>query len=234
MLKNKGDLRILLEEKWYRTPLAFLPKRKFTHIAFYQPAQAGKCIEYYARVAKREVKKRIELLPSEPAHPRADDDYVKCSFRKIEKLARPIRNVIPRRVSFGFTDLKTLRSAKDILELYGVPATEQIIENELSRLLIPFASQMYVIPAKARIRSDPKRYRLDLAIFCANGHLAIECDNRKAHSGKLQKQKDRQKDATLRKLGWQVIRLTEDDILEHLDSSISRIQKLISSLGGPT
>jgi len=234
VLKNKGDLRILLEEKWYRTPLAFLPKRKFTHIAFYQPAQAGKCIEYYARVAKREVKKRIELLPSEPAHPRADDDYVKCSFRKIEKLARPIRNVIPRRVSFGFTDLKTLRSAKDILELYGVPATEQIIENELSRLLIPFASQMYVIPAKARIRSDPKRYRLDLAIFCRRGNVAIECDNRKAHSGKAQQEKDREKDAALEKLGWRVVRLTESDIVDDLPSCICRIKKAIRSKGEVT
>ena len=41
VLKSKDDLKILLEEKWYRIPIAFLPKRRFTHIAFYQPLEFG-------------------------------------------------------------------------------------------------------------------------------------------------------------------------------------------------
>ena len=234
VLKSKDDLKILLEEKWYRIPATFLPRRTFTHIAFYQPAGAGRPlgfgksgrrILYYARVAKREVKKRVELLPNEPSHPRAQSDYLKCSFREIKKLKKPIRNIIPRRVSFGFTDLKTLRSANDILELYHVAPTEQIVEKELNRLSIPVVPQY-------RLRDKGKRYCLDFAILCNRGNLAIECDNRKAHSSKFQKLKDKQKDAALKGLGWRVIRLTESDILGNLDSSISRIKKLISSLGG--
>ncbi|TSC55339.1 MAG: hypothetical protein Greene041679_635, partial [Parcubacteria group bacterium Greene0416_79] len=42
VLKSPRDLKILLEEKWYRIPVSFLPKRKFTHIAFYQPAAFDK------------------------------------------------------------------------------------------------------------------------------------------------------------------------------------------------
>lgn len=228
VLKSPRDLRILREEKWYRIPRAFLPKRKFTHIAFYQPQTAfgrrGKCIRYYVRVWKREVKRRIDLLPNERAHLRAQDEYLKYSFREIEELAQPIRNIIPRRVSFGFTTLKTLRSARDILELYGVPPTEQIVEQRLKQLGMPSTSQY-------RIASGRRRYRLDFAIFCNRGAIAIECDNRKAHSSEIQKLKDKQKDAVLKRLGWRVIRLTEDDILKNLDSSISRIQKSISSLG---
>ena len=236
VLKSKSDLRILLEEKWYRIPVAFLPKRTFTHIAFYQPltfGKGGKKIEYYAKITKREIKKRIVLLPDEPAHPRAREPYLKCSFRKIERLSKPIRNIIPRRVSFGFTDLRTLRSARDILQLYGVPATEQIIEKELKRLAIPFKTQERVIPAKAGIQSSSAtHYRLDLAIFCKKGKIAIECDNLRAHASKIQKQKDRQKDAALKHLGWHLIRLTEEDILEQLDSCISEIQTTTHSLGG--
>ncbi len=263
VLKSNEDLRILLEEKWYRIPLAFLPKRKFTYIAFYEPARVyraggpqttfgkvGKRIELYARVSKRQVKKRIELLPHESAHPRANDDYLCCSFRKIEKLETPIRNVIPRRVSFGFTDLKTLRSAHDILELYHVAPTEQIIEQELCRIGIRAIPQYRIslnsplekgaLPSSAGGMSSPPvprrglrgGYRLDLAIFCKNGNLAIECDNRKAHSGKVQKLKDNQKDRALRTLGWRVLRLKEQDILEHRGDCISRIQKVIASLGG--
>lgn len=246
VLKSKDDLRLLLEERWYRIPLAFLPKQKFTHIAFYQPIQFGKNgkrIQYYGRVVKREVKKRVELLPHEPLHERANDDYLKCSFRTIKRLARPIRNVVPRRVSFGFTDLKTLRSAQDILELYHVAPTEQIIERELVRLGIPVISQYRIslksplakgVPPSSEVGAvylKSNRYRLDLAIFCDKGNIAIECDNRKAHSGKLQKHKDTQKDVGLTRLGWHVIRLTESDILENLDSCISRIQKKIATLG---
>ena len=240
VLKSREDLRILLEEKWYRIPLAFLPKKKFTHIAFYQPltlGKLGKKIEYYAKVVKREVKKRVALLPSEREHPRAQDSYLKCSFRAIEKLTKPIKNVIPRRVSFGFTDLKTLRSARDILELYHVAPTEQIIEKELSYLDIPVTAQYRFSfnssLSKGGAASVRRRiFRIDLVIFCTNGNVAIECDNHKAHSTKIQRLKDKQKDVALKTLGWKVIRLTEKDILEHLDSCISRIQKSVSSLGG--
>ena len=321
VVKSKDDLRILLEEKWYRIPLAYLPKKKFTHLAFYQPlalGKDGKRIEYYARVLKREVKRRIELLPHELSHPRANESYLKCSLHTVEKLKTPIRNVIPRRVSFGFTDLKTLRSAKDILELYHVAPTEQLIEQELKRLGIPVTPQHRVslnspfvkgsgsspsrgvsspprLPiggqaflmrglrggsssssplqrGEKRIRgasqdlerpsSDAKgvqlRYeglrrgggvnssfpkggaessrrrifRLDLAIFCKDGNLAIECDNRKAHSGKLQKLKDKQKDVALKNLGWRVIRLTEKDILDDIPGCITKIQIAIRSLHG--
>ena len=212
VIKSKDDLNILFAKKWYRIPVAFLPRKKFTHIAFYEPmtgfGKRGKRIRYYACISKREVKKRIELLPREPTHSRAEHNYVKFSFREIERLEKPIRNVIPRRVSFGFTGIKTLRSARDILQLYHVAPTEQIIERELHRLGIPVTAQYRLTvssPAplqrgsaesarrRGGISHGKRQYRLDLAIFCKNGNLAIECDNRKAHSGKLQKLKDAQK-----------------------------------------
>src|SRR3989338_3603171 len=240
VVKSKDDLRILLEEKWYRIPLAYLPKKKFTHLAFYQPlalGKDGKRIEYYARVLKREVKRRIELLPHELSHPRANESYLKCSLHTVEKLKTPIRNVIPRRVSFGFTDLKTLRSAKDILELYHVAQTEQIIEQELQRRNISVTSQYRLslnssFPKGGGESSSRMIFRLDLAVFCKNGNLAIECDNRKAHASKRQKLWDTQKDTALKRSGWRVIRLTERDILEDLDTCISRIRTHIRSFGG--
>lgn len=66
VLKDKCDLKILLQKHWYRIPVFYLPKKKFKYIAFYQPAvfgRKGKRIEYYARVARRKIIKRIELLP---------------------------------------------------------------------------------------------------------------------------------------------------------------------------
>lgn len=229
ILKDKRDLRILLQEKWYRIPMVFLPRRKFTHLAFYQPAEFGrfgKRIQYYARVLNRKTVKRIDLLPKEKNHPRANDDYLKIEVAWIKKLARPIKNVIPRRVTFGFTTLKSLLKAGDILELYGIAPTEQIIERGLNSLGIKTEKELTV-------SKEGKRYRLDLAVFCRRGRIAIECDNRKAHSG-VQVDKDKIKDAFLKRHGWHVIRLTERDITERLDDCLGQVVKAVGKLGGQT
>ncbi len=70
-----------------------------------------------------------------------------------------------------------------------------------------------------------KRFRIDFAIFCAQGKIAIECDNAKAHANKVQKAKDKVKDFYLRRDGWRVIRLKERDIVERLDWCMDRIHK---------
>ncbi|MDO8521599.1 MAG: DUF559 domain-containing protein [bacterium] len=228
VIKQKSDLRILLHDHWYRIPAAFFPKQRFTHVAFYQPALFGresKRICYYARVRKIEKVKRIELLPKEPDHPRAQNDYCKITLCEIKKLTHPVKNIIPRRISFGFTSLKKLLSARDILELYGVPKTEQIMGSELKRRGIE-------IVAEHTISVENKRYRIDIAIFCRNGRIAVECDNTKAHSGKVQRAKDKAKDAALKRHGWRVIRLTEKNILKRLDSCMRRIEKAVQNLDG--
>ena len=181
-------------------------------------------MRYYARVKKREIVKRIALLPDEPHHPRANDDYWKIMLRDVQMLPRPVKNIIPRRVSFGFTSLKNLLSARDILELYGVPKTEQIIAARLKRLGIhPVAEHT--------VSAEGKRYRVDLAIFCEDGKIAVECDNKKAHSGKMQAAKDKAKDAALRRLGWSVIRLAEKDIIERPDFCARRAEREAERLG---
>src|SRR3989338_7638305 len=228
VLKDKRDLRILLQERWYRIPVAYLPRRKFTHLAFYQPIEFGrfgKRIQYYARVLKGGIVKRIDLLPKEKNHPRAYEDYVRIEVAWVKKLAHPIKNIIPRRVSFGFTSLRSLLKAGDILELYGIPPTEQIIERGLQRLGIKTEKEF-------NISKDGKRYRLDLAVFCRKGRIAIECDNLKAHSDGVQIAKDKMKDKFLRRQGWHVIRLKEPDIIEKLNYCLGLVQKAVDVLGG--
>jgi len=71
-----------------------------------------------------------------------------------------------------------------------------------------------------------------LAIFCRQGKIAIECDNKKAHSSRQQCKKDKIKNAFLRRRGWRVIRLTEQAIMSNLPNCINRVCRTISSLGG--
>ncbi len=228
VLKNKRDLEVLLKEKWYRIPVKYAPIRQFAYLAFYQPAhfgREGKRIQYYARVAKRQEFLRSVLLPEELEHPRAREMYLRVRVGGIKKLPRPIRNNTPRRVSFGFVTLNRLMAAKNILQLYDIPPTEEIIRNSLRRCGLKAQAQ-YCVSAGG------KRYRLDFAIFCRRGRIAVECDNKKAHSGSLQKQKDKARDKHLRRHGWEVIRLGEVDIMSNPQDCISNIRQRVKKFGG--
>jgi len=229
VLKRARDLEILLQERWYHVPVKSCPKMKFKYIAFYQPAlfgESGKCIKYYSRVLNSSVTIRKDLFPQEPEHPNANDYYLRINLGEINELADPIKNIIPRRVCFGFTTLRRLLESKDILQLYSVAPTEQIIEKALKHIGIKTKAQHYVI------KNPKKRYRLDLAILCEKGNIAIECDNKKAHSSKIQKEKDKAKNIFLRRKGWYVVRFTERKITFDLDGCIKKVQSTVKMLGG--
>jgi hypothetical protein len=239
VIKDRRDLNILLKENWYRIPVNHAPKRRFDYLAFYQPlpfGYRGKCIRYYTRVLNCRIIKRGDLLPDEPNHPRARDYYLQVRVGKIKKLSRPIRNIIPRRISFGFTTLNHLLKSKDILQLYNVTPTEPMVENGLKEAKIRAIPQCYVKPPHQIFGSGGKgkrkRFFLDFAIFCQKGKIAIECDNKKVHSSPSQKKKDKIKNIFLRKYGWNVIRLPEDDIVSDLPECIKRVKKAVRRLGG--
>ncbi len=226
ILKNKRDLDILLTEKWYRIPVAHAPTRQFDYLAFYQPAlfgRQGKCIQYYARILSFQTIKRSDLLPNEFSHPRFRDYYFQFQVGRIKKLTQPIRNIIPRRISFGFTTLSHLLRSKNILQLYKVVPIEQITEDALRRAGIRTTAQYYVSGSK-------KRYRLDFAVFCKRGSIAIECDNKKSHSNLYQRKKDKIKNIFLKRRGWVVIRLSERDIVFNLKSCVAKVKKAVRKL----
>ena len=228
VLKDRRDFAILLSENWYRIPMARAPKRRFDYLAFYQPAlfgRQGKRIQYYVRVLNRQIVKRSDLLADEPGHPKACDDYLRVRVGRIKKLACPIINIMPRRVSFGFTTLNHLLKSKNILQLYGIAPTEQILENGLRQAGIKSIAQYYVL-------GDKKRYCLDFAVFCRQGSIAVECDNKKAHSGLTQREKDKIKNNFLKRRGWIVIRLSEEKIVSDLRGCVARIRKAVQKLGG--
>lgn len=168
------------------------------------------------------------MLPDETAHPNAQKFYVRLRVGAVKELLRPIRNVLPRRVSFGFTTLSRLLTARNILQLYGVAQTEDIVKNALRQSGIRAVSQYYVSCGKKGAR---RRYCLDFAVFCKRGSIAIECDNVKAHSGARQKRKDRVKEMMLRRYGWTVIRLTEDGIVSNMNGSLEKVRLAIRTLG---
>lgn len=233
VLKTKRDLSILLKNHWYRIPLFYSPKIKARYIAFYQPASFGKsgsCIRYYAKIHNYKIVKRKELLPDEYDHPYQEEDYYKIIFSKICKLPKPILNKNRVRVSFGFTTLEKLLNAeglaeaKDITQLFDIHPLERILEIELKKRNIKFFNEYNVYLATG------KRYRLDFAIFCKKGCINIECDSSKWHSIKSQRIRDIQRDKELKKSGWIVLRLTENEIINNIDKCIKKINRNIENL----
>ncbi len=205
-----------------------MPSRPFTHLAFYQPAafgREGKCIQYYARVRDRRVKERFALLPNEPHHPRARENYMQIYVGAVHVLNRPIVNALPRRVYFGFTTLRRLHTAKNILDLFGISNTEEIMGKHLLRAGIRAIAQTYCLGRR-------KRYRLDFAVRCKRGNIAIECDNKKAHAGKRQQARDRAKDAFLKRHGWTLFRFGEEEILSKGEVCAARVARAVKKLGG--
>lgn len=226
VLKGPRDLEILRYERWYRIPLRYVPSRAYSYLAFYQPAafgRRGKCIRYYARVLERQTTRRDRLLPDEPEHPRAGEPYVRVHVGKIQTLRRPIRNIAPRRVTFGFTTLHRLRTARDLLQLYDVTPIEQMVADGLQRAGIRAIAQPVVSDGR-------RRCRLDFAVRCRRGSIAIECDNLTSHQSPRQRARDRGKDAFLRRLGWTVVRLPECDIVSDLTGCIARVQAAMRTL----
>lgn len=228
VLKSKRDLVLLLAERWYRIPLRYAPKQEFQYFAFYEPARfgkEGKRIRYYAKILERRAFLRCDILPREFSHPRASEPYLWFRLGKIQTLARPIKNTLPRRVSFGFTTLELLLNSKTILQLYNVPRTEEIVARALRRAKIPAKAQQW-------ISGEGRRYCLDFAILCKRGKIAIECDNVKAHSGPRARARDAEKDLFLQNHGWEVIRLAEKDILLDLKRCVSRVYKVVRKYRG--
>lgn len=242
VLKSPRDLAILQRKRWYRAPMSHIPVRGFEYVAFYQPAvfgREGKKIRYFAKVESRRTSKRVWLLPDEHSHPRAGEKYARIRIKKLKELDPPICNSSPRRVSFGFTTMALLLRAKNILQLYEVAETEEILYGAMRHAGLKPLRQAWVT-GEGRSARDAKRhamagrrYRLDFALLCARGKIAIECDNKKAHTSKRQLARDIAKDDFLRRHGWHVMRFIEEEIVLDAKRCARKIKKLAQKLGVP-
>ena len=229
VIKDRRDLALLLRRRTYRIPVSHTPRRRFSHLAFYQPAsfgRAGKGIRYIAPVVGRVKARRRDILPGEPGHPRAGEYYWCYRVGKPVRLPQPVRNLSVRRVTFAYAPLRRLFELHDVLEVFGVPPIERMMADEFRRAGIP-ALPEFTVSAGGR------RYRLDFAVFCARGQLAVECDGEEFHGTPGQRARDRGKDAHLKRLGWTVIRLPESLVVGSPRACLGRVLRAARRLGGP-
>jgi len=90
---------------------------------------------------------------------------------------------------------------------------ERMVREELERLKVPFEQEK-----KVRIGRRRWSYYIDFAV----GSIAIEVDGDYYHASAVQRGIDRRKDERLTKLGYQVVRLTETEILQDVKKAVGR------------
>lgn len=229
VVNRPKDLKIILNRHWYRIPMKYTPKRRPGYLAFYQThvfGKEGKAIRYYAPVKSCSIARRLKLLPEEKDHPRAGEYYHKFNLGKVKQPDHIIRNNSRRRISFGFTTLTKLQQSEQICQLFDIIPLEDIMRQTLKKKGIE-AVQEYCLMENGRCR-----YRLDFAIFCRHGKIALECDNEKWHSTPARRLTDSQRDRYLASRGWVVIRLPGKQIQRDIGPGLKGIEKTIDGLGG--
>ena len=136
---------------------------------------------------------------------------------RLWRMVRKLKNTGIKEITGDLIADESFFDSKEISEVFGTPALEEIICQELERFKIPF-KQEYCIYKNRKIL-----YRLDIAIFCSNGKIAVECDSEKWHFLRKQKIKDRKRDKYLKKMGWKVLRFTGNEITSNPAKCVEKI-----------
>ena len=228
VVKRKEDLEHLRKDRWYRIPAHLSFRKSPRYLAVYPTAKCGSgggWISFYSVIQEITRTRRIDLLPEEEAsHPRAKEWYWRLQLGPPRKLPHHIENRLRRRITFAYTTLPKLIKAREVGELFGIPPLEEIMRRSLLQAGITPTPQFCVMRRKRCL------YRIDFAIFCRDGKIALECDHSRWHQRPERKKKDRERDRWLKKHGWEVIHLTEDNIINQPVESVKLIQEQIRSL----
>lgn len=230
VINRKKDFQILKEQRWYRIPVSHAPDglERVKFIAFYQTkafGDEGWAVNYYAAVERIRRARRIELLPDEPGHPRAGEFYYRVAIGELARLPRPIPSQRWRRIVFIPTTLERLFHAREINDLYWTSPLEEKLYRALRRAGLTPERQFYV-------GSGAGGYFLDLAIFCREGVVDVECDGASYHTGLKKAEQDRQRDNCLTLRGWRILRFSGREIRQNLRGCVEMVKRMVKNLGG--
>ena len=139
LINNGRELARLRDEHWYRIPVRHAPRRAIgaPWLAFYQTKAFGDekwTVAYYASALAWETLLRRDLLPDEPNHPRADDEYLRVDLGPLQRLPHPIPSRAWKRITFIVTHWAQIERAWDVSDLFEANALEKGLWKALDRL----------------------------------------------------------------------------------------------------
>ncbi len=152
VINRKKDFLAAQKEGWYRIPIQRL--RHYTevkHIAFFLSGKPFKeksgGIHYYARITGVELAYRYQLVPDEPDHPRANNEYYRIAFKQLEAKTPPILNPTKRNITFIFTTGDRFMAAQNISDLYS--KSDRFVERIYHRLKAEHTDAIHLWEAQA-------------------------------------------------------------------------------------
>jgi len=230
IVTRRKDWELVRSEHWYRIPARTAPEGldSIRYLAFYQTRLFGNekwAISWYAPVLGMNRAMRRELLPDELDHPRAGAEYYKLALGELTRLPHPIPSRRWRRIVFIPTSLERLLRAQEINDLFKVSPIEEKLYFTLKDAGLPPERQFFV-------REEGAGYMLDMACFCRDGGLDIECDGEAYHSGRDKAEADRERDNALTTAGWRILRFSGRSILRDPDRCAESVRRTVQRLGG--
>jgi hypothetical protein len=170
---NPVDWAIARQKNWYRMPVQHGPAEiSAKWIAFYFPGAFGKKrrgIFSFARITGTEVVRRIDLLPEQPHHRRAQEPYHVISFERPMDLARPLRSENARRFVYTFTTVYRLGFADGVDELFDATPLLADASNNVLVSIVPTENDFQIV-------REQGWYRIPLGMvkkWSAPGYLAF-------------------------------------------------------------
>lgn len=185
-MPRKADFEIILNEGWYRIPERHAPKGLHAeYYAFYFGRQFGDnkwSIHYYAQQLGYELVTRLDLIPGEPDHPRANDRYYKIALGPLIQLKQPIHSLRWRRITFIHTTWDRFQDAQEINDLF--------IEGGkyVDRLYHALKEQGVQLEFDFNVREIGPDYDVQMRVPCMNGQVEIhkdQVDNERSIPGEL-------------------------------------------------
>ena len=234
LLKNESDLDIVLEDHWYRIPVATkrVPKMvkegyikyiSFYHNRFFKNAPS--MIRYFAEVTSITRMKKNELFPWLKNDVRGEKEYFVLHLGDIRNLENPIVSLRKRRILFITTTLRQFKKAREINDLFIESYLEEKLWAKFRQELIEAERQYY-------INISEKSYLLDFALFCRERNIDIECDGDEYHLIPESVKQDKARDNNLESKGWSVLRYDHNDITKNPEKVIKQIKESVNHYGG--
>ncbi len=176
IMNSRRDFRVAQEEGWYRIPCKYAPPSttEAAVLAFYFTRAFGDekwAIHWYASVRGHELVRRRDLLPEEPQHPRASEEYFKMQLGPLIRLERPVPSLRWRRITFIETTWDRFMAAEEINDLYASGA---------DGLFVTLKEAGFYPEREFSVREGGVQYVVDLAIPCWTGTVAITVTDRPA------------------------------------------------------
>jgi hypothetical protein len=181
IVNNQRDFEIARDRGWYRIPACHAPasvvETAVLALYFTRAFDADKwAIHWYAPVRGHELARRSDLLPGEAGHNRAGEPYYVLQLGSLQRREPAIPSLRWRRITFIETSWDRFTAAEEINDLY-TPGDDGLYVTLKEAGLFP--------EREYDVREGDTAYRVDLAIPCRKGTVAICLGDRPAPAGAL-------------------------------------------------